>query len=113
MVDQLITEDEREQCKMMCNIAYPMNELIKTPMPRKIRNLGLSNALEQTDVSMVTPAVSQDKNKNNGAENNLENSTSLKDNTNNAQSNDDVKKDENLVFSEDSIGKLSSFVPKA
>lgn len=108
MIDQLVTEDEREQCKMMCNIAYPMNKLIKTPMPRKIRNLGLTNALSQTDVSMTTPSVKNGGNNENINTEKENNSTNSNDNTT-----DDVKKDDKLVFSEDSIGKLSSVVPKA
>lgn len=97
MIDQLITEDEREQCKMMCNIAYPLNILVKTPMPRKIRHLGLSNAMSQTDVSLTPPGVSGDSNEV------VENTS-----TSNTESNDDVKHDQNLIFKEDSIGKLAS-----
>jgi len=88
---------------MMCNIAYPMPVLKKRPTPRKIRNLGLSNALSSSDVGL-NQEFSQSENKS---------SQSHESQSENKSSQPDESQSENkVVFSSDNLEQLSSYVPK-
>lgn len=43
IINKLITDDEKEACKQICNTAYPYASPKMKSKPPKIRNLGLSN----------------------------------------------------------------------
>jgi len=43
IINKLITDDEKEVCKQICNTAYPYATPGMKPKPPKIHNLGLSN----------------------------------------------------------------------
>jgi len=43
IINKIITDDEKEQCKQICNTAYPYKTPGQKNKPPKINNLGLSN----------------------------------------------------------------------